>query len=64
MKMTVSWDVAPCSLIELYRRFRETVAVEEAELNAQRHPSPVEVCRYDYNLFTCYDTAVFKMTSR
>jgi hypothetical protein len=22
MKMTVFWDVAPCSLIEVYRRFR------------------------------------------
>jgi hypothetical protein len=22
MKMTVFWDVAPCSLVEIYRRFR------------------------------------------
>jgi hypothetical protein len=23
MKMAVSWDVAPCSLVEVYRRFRD-----------------------------------------
>jgi hypothetical protein len=22
MKMTVFWDIAPCSLVEVYRRFR------------------------------------------
>jgi hypothetical protein len=24
MKMTVFWDVAPCSLVDVYRRFRGT----------------------------------------
>jgi hypothetical protein len=28
MKMAVFWDVAPCSLIEVYRRFRGALMME------------------------------------
>jgi hypothetical protein len=30
-KMTVFWDVAPCSLVEAYRRFREAYGLNIRE---------------------------------
>jgi hypothetical protein len=29
MKMTVFWDVAPCSLIEIYRRYRDAYCLHQ-----------------------------------
>jgi hypothetical protein len=37
MKMTVFWDVAPCSLVEIYRRFRGA-----CPLHHQRDESSVD----------------------
>jgi hypothetical protein len=36
MKMTVFWDVAPCDLVEVYRRFRGAIAlIMEAESTSE-----------------------------
>jgi hypothetical protein len=34
MKMAVFWDFAPCSLVEIYRRFRDTYCLHHQALTA------------------------------
>jgi hypothetical protein len=43
MKMAVFWVVAPCSLVEVYRRFRGACCFHYTALQPRRQPSSLMV---------------------
>jgi hypothetical protein len=43
MKMAVFWDVAPCSLVDVYRRFRGVAASIRAPMMVKASTSEIKI---------------------